>query len=342
MFFHPSYHQQMRNRTMRSSFGMNSVIRMNRNSAFPHHFAICRSTRPVQFQLLTIVPDIDYIYERDHYHIENDQISNLEPMYLDQQPIHNENTSSGDFYVSDPSNPAQPSRRVRYEIQSMFLRNNEYVIPIVLLDSLVGIPRAEILVLPYNSERQAERPMEDPYLIMNYLRNQNNFSQPRQVDRTRGRLSVRSEYDDRLNRYIQAPILYPQDYENYFQNDDQHHHHHRAQTPPRDIPRPRRNSYARAAGAVNVPVQDNNHIIGAGAGAAAQVRVLQLQAFTIQALISHAVKENMTCPISMNPIEQGSACVTTCQHIFERNSIQRWFQENTTCPVCRQASSICG
>jgi SUMO ligase MMS21 Smc5/6 complex component len=66
-----------------------------------------------------------------------------------------------------------------------------------------------------------------------------------------------------------------------------------------------------------------------------------LQAFTIQALISHAIKENMTCPISMNPIEQRTACVTSCQHIFDRASIQRWLQDNTTCPVCRQDASVC-
>jgi len=314
---------------IRQSYGMNSVVRMNRNSGFPHHFAICRSIHPVQFQLLTIVPDIDHIYEREHYHIENDQLDNPEPMYLDLQQMYEGGTSVGDFYVSNPRHHQGQGMRVRYEIQPMFLRNNQYVIPIVLLDSMIGIPRPEMLILPYNSERQAERPNEDPHVMMNYLRNQNNFGQPRRLDQERARLSFHHNYDENMNRHIQIPIMYPADYDRYYQDN-------RSRTPPRHFSRTRRNS--------------NHRHIGAGAVEVDEVRPPQpapvqrpmgLQAFTIQALISHAVKENMTCPISMNPIEQRTACVISCQHIFDRASIQRWLQDNTTCPVCRQEASLC-
>jgi hypothetical protein len=323
---------------MRQSYGMNSVVRMNRNSGFPHHFAICRSIRPVQFQLLTIVPDMDYIHERDHYHIENSQLDNLDPMYIDLQSMHNGETSTGDFYVSIPGYPQEQGRRVRYEIQPIFLRNNLYVIPIVLLDSLVGIPRPEMLILPYNAERQAESPIEDPHRIMNYLRNPNNFAQPRRLDQERARLSVHRDYDDHMNRYIQTPIMYPRDYEMYFQGDV--HFHDRARTPPRHFARPREHFNHRGAGAGAVHVEEVPRLPPAQEPVAVR-RPMALQAFTIQALISHAIKENMTCPISMNAIEQGTACVTSCQHIFERSAIQRWFQDNTSCPVCRQEASVC-
>jgi hypothetical protein len=311
---------------------------MNNHSGFPHHFAICRSIRPVQFQLLTIVPDIRHIYEREHYVIENDVPENLEPMFLDQRAM--ADTSSGDFYISNPIHVGEQGRRVRYEIQPMFLRNRQYTIPVVLLDSYMGIPRPDMLVIPYNAERQADRQNEDPYMIINYLRNMNNFSQPNQVDQHRSRLTFRSEWDEQLNHYIDTPMLWPRDYENYYRNDrDDLPFHRRPHTPPRQHIRPRRNSNHRAAGG-GVDITEIPRPAPAPEPAAVRVPIT-LQAFTVQALISHAVKENMTCPISMNPIEERTACVTTCQHIFERQAIERWFTENSRCPVCRQETSVC-
>jgi SUMO ligase MMS21 Smc5/6 complex component len=49
----------------------------------------------------------------------------------------------------------------------------------------------------------------------------------------------------------------------------------------------------------------------------------------------------MTCPISMNPIAKASACVLSCQHVFERDSITHWLSDHENCPVCRQTSAIC-
>lgn len=335
MFYRP--HRQSMSRRMRQNYAMNSVIRMNHNSGFPHHFAICRSIRPVEFQLLTIVPDIRHIYEREHYVIENDQPDNLEPMYLDNRGM--AETSSGDFYISNSMHVGEQGRRVRYEIQPMFLRNRQYTIPVVLLDSYVGLPRPDMLVIPYNSERQADRQNEDPFMIINYLRNMNNFTQPNMMtDQQRSRLHFNYEYDEQMNRHIDVPMLYPRDYEHYYRNDLPFHH--RAQTPPRNHIRTRRNSNYRAAGAGGGAVEIAEIPRPAPAPVPARAPVT-LQAFTVRALISHAVKENMQCPISMNPIEEGTACVTTCQHIFERQAIERWFVENSRCPVCRQETTVC-
>lgn len=337
MFFQP-FRQPM-SRRMRNHFGMNSVIRMSNNSGFPHHFAICRSIRPVEFQLLTIIPDTHYIYEQEHYVLENDHLDNLEPMYLDHSHNHNQ-TSSGDFYISNPNHIGEQGRRVRYEIQPMFLRNRQYTIPVVLLDSYIGLPRPDMLVIPYNAERQAERQHEDPFMIINYLRNLNNFAQPNLHEQRRPRMGFHSDYDEQLNQYVDVPMLWPRDYENYYRNYDDLPRHRRAQTPPRNAIRSRRNSMYRAAGAGAVEIAEIPRAAAAAAAEPARAP-LTLQAFTIRALISHAIKENMTCPISMNAIEENSACVTTCQHIFERQAIERWFQDNSRCPVCRQESSVC-
>jgi hypothetical protein len=71
------------------------------------------------------------------------------------------------------------------------------------------------------------------------------------------------------------------------------------------------------------------------------VRPLVLQSFTIKAIIDHAIQEQMTCPISLAPIEKSSACVTSCQHVFNRENIEQWLADNSTCPVCRQQTQIC-
>lgn len=309
---------------------MNSVVHMNQTSGFPCNFAICRSIRPVQFQLLTIIPDIHHMYEQCYFKIENDPVDITEPMFLDLLPQYEGGTSSNDFYMSTPGNPNHNSIRIRYEIQPMFLRNSHTVIPIVLLDSLIGLPRPEVLILPYNAESQAERPNEDPYMMMNFLRNQNNFAQPRRHDQERARLTFHSVYDDQSNSYIDRPIMYPRDYDSYYYTNDRRD---QMRTPPM------RALNAAGAGAgpapirvVEVPIPQEPREVQ---------RPRALQAFTIQALISHAIKEQMTCPISMNPIDQQTACVTSCQHIFDRASIRRWLQRNTSCPVCREESITC-
>lgn len=68
---------------------------------------------------------------------------------------------------------------------------------------------------------------------------------------------------------------------------------------------------------------------------------IRLQSFTIKALIDHAIHENMACPIGLTPIDKNSACMTTCQHIFNRENIEQWLVDHSTCPVCRETTQIC-
>lgn len=58
-------------------------------------------------------------------------------------------------------------------------------------------------------------------------------------------------------------------------------------------------------------------------------------------MISDAVSKGGCCPISMNPLTQSSAaCVAPCYHIFEKEAIQTWLGDHTTCPECRQPCSL--
>lgn len=43
------------------------------------------------------------------------------------------------------------------------------------------------------------------------------------------------------------------------------------------------------------------------------------------------------CPITLNPFREGEciARIRHCGHIFHHNALQRWFTQNSACPVCR-------
>jgi len=66
---------------------------------------------------------------------------------------------------------------------------------------------------------------------------------------------------------------------------------------------------------------------------------ITLKPHTLRAIILQAVGTD--CPISFEPIVEMSAAVTTCQHVFKRDAIERWLLANTTCPVCREDCELC-
>ncbi len=68
---------------------------------------------------------------------------------------------------------------------------------------------------------------------------------------------------------------------------------------------------------------------------------IRLQKFTIDAIIDYAVNTEMDCPISMVKLTRDNCGVLSCQHVFEKDSIQRWMASNTHCPLCRETSVIC-
>jgi len=69
--------------------------------------------------------------------------------------------------------------------------------------------------------------------------------------------------------------------------------------------------------------------------------VIQTRASTLptpvgRVLLDHARKGTETCPIAASPFSEcHSLSVTSCFHVFDTHSLQRWRESHTTCPVCR-------
>jgi hypothetical protein len=38
--------------------------------------------------------------------------------------------------------------------------------------------------------------------------------------------------------------------------------------------------------------------------------------------------------------ECDSLSITSCFHIFDKESLDHWFESNSTCPVCRKDASV--
>jgi len=61
-----------------------------------------------------------------------------------------------------------------------------------------------------------------------------------------------------------------------------------------------------------------------------------LQKRVADIMIAHAIQSKEKCPITMEPIDSASACVSPCYHCFEADAIRTWLSTNSTCPVCRE------
>jgi len=61
-----------------------------------------------------------------------------------------------------------------------------------------------------------------------------------------------------------------------------------------------------------------------------------IPAFVAELLLKDAIAKEHTCPISMEPVKPGETMVTSCYHIFQTSALREWFQEHTTCPLCKQ------
>jgi hypothetical protein len=60
-----------------------------------------------------------------------------------------------------------------------------------------------------------------------------------------------------------------------------------------------------------------------------------------EAVLERAVRNKETCPISLEEINlETGACVAPCYHAFQKEAIQQWMVEHSTCPQCRQACCL--
>ena len=53
-------------------------------------------------------------------------------------------------------------------------------------------------------------------------------------------------------------------------------------------------------------------------------------------VLADAISKNEVCPISSDPITMENGSVTSCGHVFCKNSINQWFSIKNECPVCKQ------
>jgi hypothetical protein len=63
-------------------------------------------------------------------------------------------------------------------------------------------------------------------------------------------------------------------------------------------------------------------------------------AFVSAALVADAVRRNLSCPITLEPINPETATVTSCYHVFDADALSRWVAQQPedtppTCPTCK-------
>lgn len=63
----------------------------------------------------------------------------------------------------------------------------------------------------------------------------------------------------------------------------------------------------------------------------------QIPKFVTDALKRDAIQRNYTCPITMDPITDGPAAITSCYHIFSQEAINESLQRSRVCPFCRES-----
>ncbi len=332
---------------------------------FPHIFATCRGLDPQpSFQILRVERMRGYDDQAIYRFIEEQVVANREwNIFHDGNP---EDSLMGQMHVYRPgNNPNEIATHVRFQIRNIYLISRNETFPVVMFDNFEVLPRATIAILPTNAHLTTldnyNYPRGDPNFTTHYLMDQSNFMNPNMnltnrvidnidrmrrrrfnIDNDRGWYGVipNNRYHDDIYRYrdddIRRRSRSPDiDYDFYQPiaagaGDGIRRSPRREHTPPRRT----------RAVPVNVVWGGEPRPASAPANPA-PARPVTLHAFTIQALINHAISEQMTCPISMNPIDKDTACVTSCQHIFERDSIQQWLTGHTNCPVCRQATAIC-
>ena len=75
--------------------------------------------------------------------------------------------------------------------------------------------------------------------------------------------------------------------------------------------------------------------------AAAAVPVIRAAPITIPTFVANMIKANAIekkeiCPISLDPFTaETNTTITSCFHLFQTESIVRWLETNTACPVCK-------
>lgn len=90
---------------------------------------------------------------------------------------------------------------------------------------------------------------------------------------------------------------------------------------------------------VPIAVRTNAGAAGAAGAAGGAPTNDQINHATLNTVFSHIISPvNATCPISHDEFNDESeiTMIRGCNHIFNRESLRRWFANNSTCPMCRR------
>jgi len=60
----------------------------------------------------------------------------------------------------------------------------------------------------------------------------------------------------------------------------------------------------------------------------------------VNSYIEGLISKEETCPITMNPLEKMTTCLTPCGHALDTPSAKCWISSEHSCPVCRQPCSL--
>ena len=83
------------------------------------------------------------------------------------------------------------------------------------------------------------------------------------------------------------------------------------------------------------PVAISSDVISASATSS-----MPFPTFVSAALIADAVHRNLSCPITLEPINPTTATVTACYHVFDADALSIWVAQHpedtpATCPTCK-------
>ena len=220
-----------------------------------------------------------------------------------------------DHYMMHPPAPRRKTLRVwnddatrlssiHYMILPLEVYKRDRYYPVVLFDHNAWLPRPEHRVL-----------LEPWSLRENIMNTVNTYSH----------MLSTLEDDDEIENYNFSNLI------------------SRPSTPPRrSSSRPSSTDSHRSLVTV-VPTADSQSIRSVSPPALQAVRTsrvtteaLPIPQFVGNLLIQNARSGRESCPISTAPYtEIRSLSATSCFHVFETESIERWLVDNTTCPVCR-------
>ncbi len=254
--------------------------------------------------------------------------------------------------------------RMRWNSNGLFLKvrnfGNETLIPILTISDYSLLPNStpySICFVEHNFTRAVQDIIEDTELseerqwlsIQHLIENWFTYSGPPLYPRHSldlpYHLTGPDDHDDRLtisrgeligagiqNNRRRPRYSTPQEYLTALNDMEEQE---RARTPRNRDRQSNENRYSGAGAAVETTTSSSS------SSSTTNQTPIRLQKFTIDAIIEYAVNTEMSCPISMVQLTRHNCGVLSCQHVFEKESIQRWMNSNTQCPLCRETSVIC-